>query len=69
MMVFSDIGDFLVEYIVLDLLLNFLEISFISDDFCSFENFILLVLRIVFNFGIEKVWEIDVIIFRILFVI
>lgn len=60
-MAFRDVGDFLVEQTASDQSPTFSETSFTSDtcNFRSPENFILLALRIVFNFGTEKVREID----------
>lgn len=65
-MAFRDIGDFIVEQTASDQSPNFSETSFTSDNFRSPENFILLALRIVFNFGTEKVREIDAPSFQVL---
>lgn len=67
-MAFRDIGGFLVEQTASDQSPTFSETSFTSDkcNFRSPENFILLALRIVFNFGTEKVREIDAPSFQVL---
>lgn len=67
-MAFRDTGDFLVEQTASDQSPTFSETSFTSDtcNFRSPENFILLALRIVFNFGTEKVRKIDAPSFQVL---